>query len=180
MYGASPCCFALGASTAVFPGPVFVWLGAWPSADESDGGVEGENLDEMLENHDGRLPEGDGDGGVPFRSSELVRFKLDLGMGIGLASAAPLSSVRPWVLVEFERCRVFAGAGIAIVSEVAVVVVGGGGEPMGWRGGGDDFCCAFFGAEGGVFFGALSVTRDMLTMLSLHRARGRLKVRNGI
>lgn len=161
MYGASPCCFAPGESTAVFPDPGFVWPGGWPSGDESDGGVEGENLDEMLENHDGRLPDdGDGDGGVPPRSSELVRFRLDFGMGIGLASAAPLASVRPWVLVEFERCRVFTGAGTAIVSEVAVVVVGGGGEPMGWRVDGDDFCCVFLGAEGGVFFGALSVTRE--------------------
>lgn len=129
-------------------------------------------MDEMLENHDGRLPdEGDGDGGVPPLSRELVRFKPDLGMGMGLASAAPLASVRPWVLVEFERCRVFTGAGTAIVSEVAVVVVGGGGEPMGWRGGGDDFCSAFLGAEGGVFFGALSVTQEMSIIPILYRAR---------
>ena len=64
------------------------------------------------------------------------------------------------MLVEFERWRVCERAGVAVVSEVAVVVVGGLGDPMGWRG-----CDAAFGGflgaeEAGVFFEALSVGRE--------------------
>lgn len=100
------------------------------------GGVEGENLEDIFENHDERRW-GDGVGAGAFRSTELLRLRPpDFGMGMGFVCEAPLVSVDstgPWVLVEFERCRVCDRAGVAVASEVAVVVVAGGGEPMGWR-----------------------------------------------
>lgn len=91
--------------------PGFAWLGDWLSADESDGGVEGENLEDMLVNHDGRLwDEDEGEGGVALRSTELLRLRPpDLGMGMGFVPESPLASLvstGPWVLVEFDRFRV--------------------------------------------------------------------------
>ena len=66
-------------------------------------------MEDMLENHDGRLWD-DGEGEVPLLSTELLRLRPpDFGMGMGLASEAPLTSstsIGPWVFVEFERCRV--------------------------------------------------------------------------
>ena len=74
------------------PGAGFASFGDWPSADESDGGVDGENLEDILENHDGRLW-GEGVGGGGFRSTELLRLRPpDLGMGMGFVSEEPFVS----------------------------------------------------------------------------------------
>lgn len=125
--------------------------------------MEGENLEDILENHEERLREDDdGDGGLELRSSESVRFRAaGAGMGMGVDCAAAVGSAWLWVSVESGRRRELEAVEVAVVADVAVVAVATGSVPIGWRGSDDSFGSFFGREEVAECFGALSIARQM-------------------
>jgi hypothetical protein len=87
--------------------------------------VEGENLDDMLENHEDLLwGDGDGMGGGEVRSSGPGRFRPGPGIGIG-ADCVALDTPSWRVSAEPGRAGGACWADVADAVDVAVVVVGG-------------------------------------------------------